>query len=344
MALVLAIAGLYVGDVVVAVDRGGPPSASTLLSRARRFTAAARTVRFTVVAVSDGTTTSARGAVRFPDRYRARFVEGGRARDELLVGGTLYGRPASAGARWKVVQGNAGADVLGPLRVGVVVRAVGGASLVRRVSGGGVLRGHVPARVVFSDVDAGPSLTVDVTVSRGGRVVRLDLRLRDWDTSLEIAAPPQSRIDRPPDIDAAAVNGYHDVALLQPAGIPEGWVLQAATVLSPEDTVEGCSQVELDYGDPDDPDHGYLTLFEFPPACASPVAGGRPFRAGAYVGAVRDEGDGVLAQFVAGSTLVQAGSDLPELQLASVMAQLQPLDLSQAPAPIPGLGQGQTVA
>ena len=121
-------------------------------------------------------------------------------------------------------------------------------------------------------------------------------------------------------------------------------MLQGASVLSPEDTVEGCAQVELDYGDPNDPDHGYLTLFELPPSCAQPVTGGSPFRAGAYEGAARSEGDGVLAQFVAGTTLVQAGSDLPLVQLALVMGQLQPLDLSHAPAPIPGLGQGQTVA
>ena len=32
-----AILAVYVGDIVVAVDRGSPPSVSTLLSRARRY-------------------------------------------------------------------------------------------------------------------------------------------------------------------------------------------------------------------------------------------------------------------------------------------------------------------
>src|SRR5207248_3333866 len=119
---------------------------------------------------------------------------------------------------------------------------------------------------------------------------------------------------------------------LQPAGLPAGWVLQGATVLAPGDTVEGCAQVELDYGDPNDPNHGYLTLFEFPPSCARPLGGG-PFRAGPYAGEVTQSSDGLLAQFVAGPTLLQAGTDLSVADLATVLANLRPLDLSRRPNP-----------
>src|SRR3954465_7273319 len=100
-ALVTAIAAIYVGDVVVAIDRGGPPSAGELLGRARRFADDARTMRFTAAIDTDGSKSSATGVVVFPDRYRARFVDGGHVREELYADGTLFGR--TPGARWRIV-------------------------------------------------------------------------------------------------------------------------------------------------------------------------------------------------------------------------------------------------
>jgi hypothetical protein len=230
-------------------------------------------------------------------------------------------------------------------------------SLVRRPGGGGVLRGEVPPRIAFTGAPAGAPLRVDVTVARDGRVDRLlysgrvvgtriglDLHFTRWGLRVEIAAPPESTIDRVPDIDVKAVTAYRDAPLLQPAGLPAGWVLQGAQVLAPEDTVEGCSQVELDYADPSRPDEGHLTLFEFSPSCAGPLEGGRPFRAGPYVGEMTEDEDGVMAQFTAGATLVQAQSDLSVGDLAVVMGNLRPLDLSRRPDPIPGLGHSRVTA
>ena len=372
-ALVVAILAVYVGDIVVAVDRGSPPSMSTLLRRARRFADRASSARFTAAVDTDGSRGTATGAVGFSDRFHTVSQDSDGFREELYAGGTLYARTADssrglAGKHWEVVRGvgsngaivrpgeGAGA-ALGPLRVPAVLHALSHVALAQRVRGGGVLRGQVLPRAAFAGAPAGAPVRVDVTVAKGGRVDRLeyvggiagtridlDLHFTQWGSHVEIAAPPESSVDRVPDIDVRAVTGYRDVPLLQPAGIPAGWVLEGAQALPPEDTVEGCSQVELDYGDPRHPDQGYLTLFEFPPTCADAVQGGQPFRAGPYQGFVTDNANGVLAQFVAGTTFVQAGSDLPLDDLSVVVGNLRPLDLSRRPDPIPGMGQSQVTA
>ena len=195
--------------------------------------------------------------------------------------------------------------------------------------------------------------TVELTVREDGQLERLLLRfsgdpgngrldyhLSDWGEPVQIEAPPEAEIDPTPEIDEEAVANFKDAPLLQPRAIPEGWEQTYATVLEADETEEDCRQVEVDYEDPDDPEDGYLYIYELPRACADldPPRRSRPFRAGPNSGWIdEDDEDGVRAQLVVGATVLQVDTDLDPAVLATVLSQLVPLDLNKPPTAQPGL-------
>ena len=167
-----------------------------------------------------------------------------------------------------------------------------------------------------------------------------------WGAPVAIDAPAQGEIDPTPFVDEEALADFDDAALFQPVGIPEGWVFDGAGIAPAEDTAEGCDQASIDYADPDDPEAGYLYLFEFPVECAEPFegVGVKPFRAGSYTGGVESDEEGTFAQITVGKTVIQADTDLSPEDLAVVLGALRPFDLDVTPNPLPDIGKRRTAA
>jgi len=176
---------------------------------------------------------------------------------------------------------------------------------------------------------------------RGEAVTRTDYQLSAWGDVAPVEAPPATDIDPTPGIDEDEVAAFDAVGRLQPHGIPEGWTLDQATVLAPDETAEGCEQLEIHYARPDDSEGGYIDLFEFPAPCADPdpPPGARPFVPAVGGGWVLSGADGTSAQILVGGTVVQAQTDLSAEELTLVLAGLDPLDLAKPPAPIAGIGR-----
>jgi hypothetical protein len=211
---------------------------------------------------------------------------------------------------------------------------------------------------IGEDVD---SATLEMTTSRRGRVARMlirfesggdsgtaDYRLSAWDRPVRVEAPPEGEIDPTPLVDEAELAAFTAAPLLQPAGIPEGWEFDGAYVIPEEETAEGCEQVGVDYIDPDDPDSGYLYLFEMPTSCADlePPSDAAPFVVGPASGWIQfDEDEGFsYAQVVLGRTVVQADTDLAPADLAAVLAELVPFDATVRPRALPGIGRSTSAA
>jgi hypothetical protein len=315
-----------------------------------------------------------RGTVHLPDRARYVLTDAETVTELITVGDTFYERharaddgaalarekwassdPSEADERSGVVRppGPSGAEELfgDPIHL---FRTLGAARRPVEVSAGN------DARVIRADVDPVAAFGVDapdapdrahllVTV-RGTRLdrlvligagdegnARIDYRFTDWGSPVEIAAPPRRDLDPTPDIAEEDIAAFDEVPLLQPRGIPEGWGLVAAVVLSADETVEGCEQLEIDYVDPEDPDEGYLTLYEFPKSCADlePPRGARPLASGWVM---ETDDDGVLAQLIVGDTVVQAETQLSVEQLGRILSDLVPFDLGAPPAGLPGFG------
>jgi hypothetical protein len=225
-----------------------------------------------------------------------------------------------------------------------------------------LVRRDADVAVIKADVDAARAFgnTVEGAVDRAGVVLTLaddrlerlvldakgdggsvhaDYRFTNWGRPVELAAPPQGDLDPTPGLEEEEIAAFKAVTpLFQPRGIPEGWVLDFAGVLPEDVTVEGCEQVELDYIEPNDPDVGFLTLYQLPKSCADldPPRGAEAFQAGRYSGYADDSRDGVLAQIVVGDTVVQAETDLPLDAVARILADLVPLNLAVTPTPLPG--------
>jgi hypothetical protein len=246
-------------------------------------------------------------------------------------------------------------------------RVLRGASdpVILRTSGPGlfVVRADLDPDRAFGDqigedVD---SATIELTTSRQGRITRMliryessgdtgtaDYRLSAWDRPVRVEAPPERDVDPTPLVDEAELAAFTAAPLLQPAGIPAGWVFEGAFVVPADETVEGCDQVEVDYLDPDDPDSGYLYLFELPTSCADlePPGDAAPFVVGRATGWIQaDEEEGfTFAQVVVGRTVVQADTDLSPADLAAVLAELVPFDPARVPRPLTGIGASTSAA
>jgi hypothetical protein len=241
-----------------------------------------------------------------------------------------------------------------PTELGRILRNARAPRVVRETDGGrAVVRADLDADRAFGDVigEDLDSATVEVTTTRRGRMSRIviayeapeekasiDYRLSAWDRPVQVAAPPEAEIDPTPTIDEEDIAEFTAAPLLQPAAIPEGWVFDGAFVLSPDETVEGCEQVELDYVDPDDPDAGFLWIYLLPVSCADlvppPGSDNYPGRPG-WIS--EDEGF-TDAQVVVGATVVQVQSDLPPDAIVAVLAELVPFDPNRRPGQLEGLG------
>ncbi|HEX7275953.1 MAG TPA: hypothetical protein VF244_01130, partial [Acidimicrobiales bacterium] len=172
---------------------------------------------------------------------------------------------------------------------------------------------------------------------------RLDMEYSGWGEPVTIEAPSDTEIDRTPWVEEEVIADFLDVPLLQPRGIPEGWVLDYADILPAGDYDEACDQVEIDYIDPDAED-GYLYLYESDVDCADTEAppDSEPFTAGSNRGWIEADEDGgyAFAQIVVGRTVIEADTDLSPAALAQVLSQLRTLDFTVEPDQIPGLVTG----
>ena len=319
------------------------------------------------------------GVVAFPDRSRVSARSDGSTAEFLTVGDRSFVRYAEddedvAAKKWVVVDLE---EEFGPSAEGVsglndpagLPDLVGDASapeILRREGGASVLR----ARVEMDggdggDEDAGPfgplAGTIELTARNDGRVdrmvldveggsrgsslhARVDFRFSGWGDAVDVSAPDQAEIDVTPMIEEERIAAYRDAPLLQPRGIPAGWVLNLADVIPAEETVEECEQVALDYVDPTDEEAGYLYLFELPVTCADQVLppGAAAYRAGPNRGwLIVDPEAGVMAQLTVGRTVIQAETDMPPAELTRVLGDLRPLDFAVTPNPIAGIGRAR---
>ena len=211
--------------------------------------------------------------------------------------------------------------------------------------------------IAAKDVD---SITIRLVVHKGGEIhsvvqhtaaagadITTTLRFKDWGRPVKIAEPSAEQIDPTPGIDEEELAAWDDSPLYMPKGIPVGWTFDGAGIAPADSTAEGCDEVELDYGDPSDPDAGYLTIYEFPVSCAKSFSGPgvTPFTAGPYSGFASSDEDGTLVQMtVNGKTTLQAETDLSRADLAVILKDLIPLNLKTKPVAIAGLGGKQSSA
>jgi hypothetical protein len=174
-----------------------------------------------------------------------------------------------------------------------------------------------------------------------GAVITTDVSYTDWGSTIAIAEPQAGEIDPTPGIEEEKISAWEDAPLVMPKAIPAGWELSYADILSADETTEGCAEVEIDYEDVEDPDASYLYLYEFPNSCAKPFGGEGvfPFTAGPYRGFGKTSPEeGSLVQITVGGTTLQADSDLTIAELARVLSNLVPLNLSAKPGQIAGIG------
>lgn len=302
-------------------------------------------------------------------RFRVRFGFGFHG-EILSVGGKTYGRQGRGQreldkAKWGELPSTPGPGgphtveeesltaplSLTPGRVLSVVAAVKHPVLVEKKDADGWLQltGDVDVDKAFPD--AGGTLdgaTADLRVSRSGRLNRLvvklhgpagrgtaDLQLTRWGERVRLAAPASDQIDPTPGLQEEAIAAFHEAPLLQPVAIPAGWVLDTAEVLATGEGNGDCPTVEIFYTDPNNPDGGYLDLYESASGCATsaPVAGARPFAAGTGAGLLDpDPGDGSLSGVVThGATAIHFETDLDLPTVAAALGSVRPLDLSVVP-------------
>ena len=326
----------------------------------------------------------ARGTAAFPDRFRLveRADEG--VVEVIAVGDTYFVRDAgdedeleaekwgrydvSEELRRRGVtsvpgQGGRPGGIEGfgqPSDIPDLVRSARHPVVVRRSDDATVVRAELDLDEPFVDApDEIDDASVELTVGEDHRVERvlirfsgepgkgtIDYRLSTWGERVRVSEPPASDIDPTPDLDEEGIANFEETPLLQPRAIPEGWELDLAEVLEPDETEEGCRQVELDYIDPDDPDSGFLYIYELPASCAELEAprGSRPFTAGRNRGWVDDSEEGTIAQLVVGTTVLQVETDLEPAELATVLDRPAPLDLAKPPPPLPRAGTRRSAA
>lgn len=352
--LVVILAVVVVTLIVVVGGADSPPSAATALARAQRFVEQADSVeyrgaqqlRFDAEGTGNETVerTTFHEAAVFPDRSHSLAVYEDSAFEAIAVDGLLYSRDAADrdaldDAPWEEAEGEAGFFVL-PAPPQDLPDLLAGARRPRLV---GHEDGITTLRVAVEEIE--PDLVL--AVADGGRLAALGYASDDefgseavkivfehWNTNVDIVAPDDSDIDPTPLIDEDAVAAYDDAPLYQPRAIPEGWVLDSATVLPDFATTdEGapCETVMVSFLDPDNGE-GYLSLYQAPDECALP----RPqraddFAAGSNDGWIADELDFLEGTLVVDGTMLQFDTDLTPEALSVLFGDLVPLDLSNPP-------------
>ena len=353
-AAVIALAAVVVTLIVVVGGTDSPPSAVTALARAQRFAEAADSVEYRGAqqlkfdAESTGNETVERTAFHeaavFPDRSHSLAVYEDSAFEAIAVDGLLYSRDAAdrgalAGTPWGEAEGDAGFFAL-PAPPQDLPDLLAGARSPRRV---GHEDGSTTLRVTVEEIE--PDLVL--TVADDGRLAALGYASDDefgseavqivferWNGDVDIEAPDASDIDPTTLIDEDEVAAYDDAPLYQPRAIPEGWVLDSASVLpdfATTDAGDPCATVMLFFLEPDDAE-GYLSLYEAPAECALP----RPqraddFSAGPNNGWLADEGEFLEGTLVVDGTMLQFDTDLTPEALSLLLGDLAPLDLADPP-------------
>lgn len=145
--------------------------------------------------------------------------------------------------------------------------------------------------------------------------------------------PVAAQIDQTPNVAEEALRAFADTAIVAPSAVPEGLELDVAELLSPAETLEGCTQVSLLYQSTAGADD-YLQVFVVPLACAE------DFDPAPY-----DETFGGLPsrlvttrEVVVGETVVQLDSSFEDEKLEAIARSLVPLTADQVIAmvtPVP---------
>lgn len=188
------------------------------------------------------------------------------------------------------------------------------------------------------------------TLVEEGKSVHSEITLNfNWDAKVSIEPPSADQVDPTPQVNEEAVASFTAAPVLVPASIPAGWVLTLGDLAPAEETTEGCEEVMVTYENPDSPESGYLSLYVFNTDCEGldlvPPPGADEFLPGeASEGfVVGSPDDGWLAQFVVGTTVIQAETDLNPDELAQVMDKLVVFDPQVQPGEIKGIGLATSV-
>ncbi|MDQ1374751.1 MAG: hypothetical protein QOJ09_2089, partial [Actinomycetota bacterium] len=276
------------------------------------------------------------GTAHLPDRAHYTVIGDGFASEVVAVGATLYSRDAAkeaelAAKKWTKSDASnadqragvirdqgltAGADEVGdPVGLLKALDAARTPTLVRRHGDQVVVKATVDPSKAYGAALAGQVDSADVvlTVLKDDRIDRavltargktgsvvVDYQFTNWGQRVQVAAPASSQLDPTPGIEEEDIAAFKDAKLFMPRGIPAGWVLESATVVPKDRTEENCEQVEIDYTDPNDPEAGYLSLYELPKTCSNLTGprGSQPYKAGRYSGYAQEDASGVLAQIV----------------------------------------------
>jgi hypothetical protein len=192
----------------------------------------------------------------------------------------------------------------------------------------------------------GQILSMEQTSGGGGAIVTTTLHYSNWNEPQQIAAPPREQIDPTPSVDEEAIAAFKDAPLYMPRGIPDGWAFSAARVFDADETTEGCREAMLGYENPNDPNAGYLEIYQFPLSCERPMTGSGvvAFSPGGHAGTAQTGDEGSFAQIHVGKTVVQAETDLSLEDLGAVLETLVPLNLKQPPTELPGVGRKRVTA
>ena len=352
--LVAILAVVVVTLIVVVGGADSSPSAATALARAQRFVEQADSVEYRGAQLlrfdAEGTgretveRTRFEEAAVFPDRSHSLAVYEDSAFEAIAVDGLLYSRDAPdrdalADARWDEAEGDAGFFAL-PAPPQDLPALLAGA---RRPYLVGQDDGITTLRVAVEEIE--PDLVL--AVADDGRMAGLGYASGDefgseavkieferWNGDVDIEAPDTADVDPTPLIDEDAVARYDDAPLYQPRTIPEGWVLDSASVLpdfATTDEGDPCETVMLYFLEADS-EEGFLSLYQAPEECALP----RPqraddFAAGANDGWIADELDFREGTLIVNGTMLQFDTDLTPEALSVLLGNLAPLDLASPP-------------
>ncbi len=321
------------------------------------------------------------GEAIFPDRSRSTLDTGSLGASEFLViGDDVYTRKAQKTGELKdqqwakvelppgVVKPETGGPVFdpndptsgGPLDMADLLKVAQVPKSFTKEGSVYVLVLELDPKKVFPSSEQS-GVTIDqssmtLRVEKSGKVLGYSISLRGdsldstttlklkWGGKVTINAPGEDELDETPGINEQALSSFKDSEILSPGAIPAGWVLNYADVLSAEETVEGCPQVSLGYGNPDDPEGGYLDLYIFSIECKGydpdGGTGSEEFKpGGATEGYISgSDSDGTFAQFVIDGTVIQADTDLTSDEFKQVISSLVKFDPAKKPGEIKGIG------
>jgi len=345
----------------------GAPSAEKVLDEIASFVDDAKAVRFTaefeVGGVGVGTLLE---EAAFPNRGRTLLTFGGSDTETIFVKSKAFVRVGEAGGDLSSIPFtqlpndsefttfSRPQDILriDELLEDLSVDAEGALPEVCATTQCQVLHGAFkePEKLIRGTPTPYTEARLDVVVAEDGELLSIVLTATSditvtatadiaWDEPVTITQPKPSQIRKA--IDKAAVKGFGDAKLYQPAAIPSNWKLVGAHVATAAETFEACEEVNTIYGSP--PSLGGtgflagLDVFQFPTSCpgtdpAFPDGQGQPFTVGSYQGTILEQGNGlILAQIDVDGTTFQVETRLSRADLEALLADLVPLNFKKPP-------------